>query len=61
MSENKKEIEIINGDGSNLEISPVYDHINSVKPKSKDKNPKDIIIPNNKKVEKKKTDNDDKE
>ena len=43
--EEKKEIEVINGDGSNLEISPVYDHINAVKPKGKDKKPKDIVIP----------------
>lgn len=52
-SENKKEISVVNGDGSNLEISPVYEHINAAKPKSKDKNPKNIIIPNEKKVEKK--------
>ena len=44
MSE-EKEIEIISGDGSNLEISPVYEHINAAKPKGKDKNPKNIVIP----------------
>lgn len=44
MSENKK-IEIINGDGSNLEISNVYDHLNTGKPKCNDKKPKNIIIP----------------
>lgn len=44
-NEEKKEIEIISGDGSNLEISPVYEHINAAKPKGKDKNPKNIIIP----------------
>ena len=27
--DNKKEIEVINGDGSNLDISPVYEHINA--------------------------------
>ena len=43
--EEKKNIKVINGDGSNLEISPVYDHINAVKPKGKDKKPKDIVIP----------------
>ena len=32
--ENKKEIEVINGDGTNLVISPVYEHINAAKPKS---------------------------
>lgn len=50
---NKKEIEVINGDGSNLLISPVYDHIKDVKPKSKDKNPKNIVIPGEKKEDKK--------
>lgn len=54
---NKKEIEVINGDGSNLLISPVYDHIKDVKPKSKDKNPKNIVIPGEKKEDKKR-DND---
>lgn len=50
--DNKKEIEVINGDGSNLEISPVYEHINAAKPKSKDKNPKNIVIPGEKKSSK---------
>ena len=44
-NEEKKEIEIISGDGSNLEISPVYHHIDAAKPKSKDKKPKNIIVP----------------
>ena len=43
--EDKKEIEVVSGDGSNLDISPVYEHINAAKPKSKDKSPKNIIIP----------------
>ena len=47
--ENKKKIEIVNGDGSNLDISPVYEHIEAVKPKSKDKKPKNIVIPGQKK------------
>ncbi len=45
---NEKEIEIINGDGSTLDISPVYEHINAAKPKSKDKKPKNIVIPGKK-------------
>ena len=49
--ENKKEIEVINGDGSNLDISPVYEHINAAKPKNKDNNPKNIIIPGQKNEE----------
>lgn len=47
--ENKKEIEIVNGDGSNLDISPVYEHIEAVKPKNKDNKPKNIVIPGQKK------------
>ena len=54
MSEDKKkDIEIINGDGTNLVISPVYEHINAAKPKSKDKNPKNIIVPDGEKKAKK--------
>ena len=45
MSENKKNIEIVDGDGSNLNISHVYDHLNSGKPKCNDKKPKNVIIP----------------
>ena len=55
MSENKKELEIINGDGSNLNISHVYDHLNTTKPKSSDEKPKNIVIPKEQKnTEKKK-------
>lgn len=54
MSENKKDIEIVNGDGSNLDISHVYDHLNSSKPKCNDKKPKNIVIPkSHKNIEKK--------
>ena len=53
MSENKKNIEIVNGDGSNLNISHVYDHLNTSKPKDSNEKPKNIVIPevhkNNKK------------
>ena len=45
----KKEIEVVSGDGSNLDISPVYEHIDAAKPKNKDKKPKDIVIPGQKK------------
>lgn len=47
--ENKKEIEVINGDSSDLDISPVYNHINATRPKNKDKKPQNIIIPGQKK------------
>ena len=43
----KKKIEIISGNGKNLNISPVYDHINIEKPKKERENKK-IIIPEDK-------------
>lgn len=49
--EPKKEIEVITGNGSEIEISPVYDHIildNDDEKKEKDPNEK-IIIPKEKK------------
>ena len=46
--EEKKDIEIVSGDGKDLNISPVYDHIDIEKPKDK-KEKKNIIIPDNKK------------
>lgn len=43
----KKEIEVVTGDGTNLEFSPVFEHLNVAKPKPKDENDKKkkIIIP----------------
>lgn len=46
--EDKKDIKIISGDGKDLDISPVYDHIDIEKPKE-DKEKKKIIIPDEKK------------
>ena len=43
--EEKKNIEVVSGDGSNLDISPVYDHLNASVPQSATKKPKDIVIP----------------
>lgn len=43
--EEKKNIEIVSGDGSNLNISPAYDHLNGETPKSTEKKPKNIVIP----------------
>ena len=64
MSEDKKNIEIINGDGSNLDISHVYDHLNTGKPKCNDEKPKNIVIPKPHKItekeeEKETNDNND--
>lgn len=44
-----KEIEVVKGDGSELEFSPVYEHLNVAKPKPKDEKKKNIIIPEVKK------------
>ena len=52
MSE-KKEIEIVKGDGKNLNISPVEDHINDLVNKKKKNNKKNIVIPEVKKNKKK--------
>lgn len=54
MSEDKK-IEIVSGNEKDLDISPVHDHISSMKPKNTDdKKPKNIVIPKEKKEEDKK-------
>ena len=42
--EKKKDIEIVTGDGKDLEISRVYDHIKLEENKNVDKN-KEIVIP----------------
>ena len=43
--EERKEIQVVSGDGSNLNISPVYDHLNDEKPKSTKDKPKNIVVP----------------
>lgn len=45
MCEDKKKLEVVSGDGSNLEISPVYEHLNAGKPKTAEDKPKNIVIP----------------
>lgn len=47
MSENeeKKDIEVISGDGTDLDISPVYDNVNTLNPKKKNEKPQNIVIP----------------
>ena len=49
LNQTPKEIEIVTGDGENLNISPVYKHLDIQKPKEKDEKKKDIIIPKEKK------------
>ena len=48
MSDENKKIEVVPGNGSDLNISPVYDHLNAIKPKTE--KPKDIVIPKEKKA-----------
>ena len=43
--EEKKNLEVVSGDGSNLDISPVYDHLNSGKPTPSNNKPTHIVIP----------------
>lgn len=51
----KKDLEVVTGDGSNLDISPVYENINATRPKPNNEKPKNIVIPQEKKdIEKKK-------
>ena len=47
--EKKKDIKVVSGDGSNLEISPAYYHLNVLKPKSTEKKPKNLVVPKEKK------------
>ena len=59
--EEKKNLEVVSGDGSDLNISPVYEHLNAGKPKSAKEKPTCIVIPKeaNKNSKNKKEDNDD--
>lgn len=44
----KKNLEVVSGDGKSLNISPVYDHLNAAKPKSAKEKPTCIVIPKEK-------------
>lgn len=54
MAENHKDIQVVNGDGKDLEVSPVYEHLNAMKPKTEKKDKKKIVIPEEKKDKTKK-------
>ena len=41
----KKNLEVVSGDGSNLNISPVYDHLNVSTPKTTKEKPKYVVVP----------------
>lgn len=55
--DDKKNIEVVSGDGSNLDISPVYEHLNESTPKSSDEKPKNIVIPQEKPKKEEKKEN----
>lgn len=59
--EEKKNLEVVSGDGSSLDISPVYEHLNAAKPKSAKEKPTCIVIPKeaNKNLKNKKDDDND--
>ena len=44
-NEEKKDIEVITGDGKDLDISPVYEHIKSDIVSDNGRKKKDIVIP----------------
>ena len=48
-NENKKETETVSGGVCNLYTASVYEDVNTLRPKSNDKKPKDIVIPEPKK------------
>lgn len=48
--DNRKELEIVKGDGSGLDISPAYGHLKDTKPEKK---PKNIVVPKTTKSSKK--------
>ncbi len=49
MEETPKKIEIVNGDGKELEISEVYEHLKIARPKTKEEKGRKIIVPEEKK------------
>lgn len=46
--EDKKNLEVVSGDGSELNISPVHEHLKGTKPKSATEKPKNIVVPKEK-------------
>lgn len=48
----KKNIEVVTGNGKDLDISPVYNHLPISKPKTDKKINKKIVIPNENKNKK---------
>lgn len=44
MSDDKKKLTIVSGDGKDLDISPVYEHLKNERPKC-NKKPAHIVVP----------------
>ena len=55
-NEKNKDIDVVTGDGTEIDISPVYDHIILDKPEKKNKN-QQIVIPKEKKSNNKNNEN----
>ncbi len=47
-NKNKKNIEVVSGNGENLDISPVSNHIPASKPKTNSETQKKVVIPKGK-------------
>ena len=45
MEERKKDLEVVTGDDSSLDISPVYEHVSAERPQRDSEKPKNIVIP----------------
>ncbi len=43
--EEKQELEVVAGDGTELDISPAYEHLNDLAPDTDTSKPKNIVIP----------------
>jgi hypothetical protein len=48
-NKDNKDIEVVSGDGTNLNISPVYDNTSATRPKTQNEKPKNIVVPKPKK------------
>ena len=49
MDKNPKKIEVVSGDGKDLDISEVSTHLSALKPKNKEDKKQEIVIPEVKK------------
>ncbi len=49
MQDSPKKIEVVDGNGNDLEISEVREHLRIARPKSKEEKAKKIIVPEEKK------------